>query len=465
MDNKTLSVFLGEQCRKYRKMCGMTQEDLAEKMNTSVQTISNYERNGIKDVEVEEEIASILGKNLREKTADKEGTVGEVGKEILFHLLKNYGMSTVKWLEKDLYGMSDERIDHEIEKIAELDLCSRDKYKDANGDECDEIFITAKGIITYKNLVNDDFHADQIHELLPSVKSYETRLKPHWYYEEDLPDAKDMEDYVSMRPWISILRRININTTYRTDYIFHMMRMSGELGNLALNHVITPYMVGLPNLGRGIVRIFPCMSAYHDIIYRMAYGLTDKWREKNLFSAFSNDKVNRHTELWMEIEGYPSWEEDSAYDEVVSNTAQSLATGFPWINSSSLREGEGPFPHTPREDDRIEMINEYEEIERIQQPARKFIEDEEERKRISLEHMPKGKENLLPDEWFTKEEIEAFILENYNPPRNDTERQIQKDIDQLEKMRPEFKGYYKFPKKWEENGLADLVRKQCGLKK
>ncbi|WP_074790902.1 helix-turn-helix domain-containing protein [Pseudobutyrivibrio ruminis] len=65
-----MSTFLGEQCRKYRKILGITQEELAEKMNTTPQTISNYERMGIKDVDVENEISSILGVDLSEETEE-----------------------------------------------------------------------------------------------------------------------------------------------------------------------------------------------------------------------------------------------------------------------------------------------------------------------------------------------------------------------------------------------------------
>ena len=57
MKQNNISSFLGEQCRKYRKILGITQEELAEKMNTTPQTISNYERQGIKDVDVEREIS------------------------------------------------------------------------------------------------------------------------------------------------------------------------------------------------------------------------------------------------------------------------------------------------------------------------------------------------------------------------------------------------------------------------
>ncbi|SEK72333.1 hypothetical protein SAMN02910377_01646 [Pseudobutyrivibrio ruminis] len=39
-------------------------------MNTTPQTISNYERMGIKDVDVENEISSILGVDLSEETEE-----------------------------------------------------------------------------------------------------------------------------------------------------------------------------------------------------------------------------------------------------------------------------------------------------------------------------------------------------------------------------------------------------------
>lgn len=112
MSEINTSKFLGEQLTYYRKRKGLTQGKLAELMHTTPQTISNYERLGIKDTDVEGEISHALGVNLREKPADKEGTVGEVGKEILFILLEHNGQISFEELSHNLFGMSEARIDN-----------------------------------------------------------------------------------------------------------------------------------------------------------------------------------------------------------------------------------------------------------------------------------------------------------------------------------------------------------------
>ena len=70
----------------------------------------------------------------------------------------------------------------------------------------------------------------------------------------------------------------------------------------------------------------------------------------------------------------------------------------------------------------------------------------------------------LPEKWFTKDQIEAFIKENYTKPATYEELLIQERLLEIEKYIPEVKDeYYQFPKSWEENGLADLVREVCCL--
>ncbi len=85
---------------------------------------------------------------------------------------------------------------------------------------------------------------------------------------------------------------------------------------------------------------------------------------------------------------------------------------------------------------------------------------EELRKNVpNIEEYP---DNVL--KWFTKDQIERFIRENYKKPEYYNELIIQEQLHEIEKLIPEAKEeYYQFPKSWEENGLADLVREVCCL--
>ena len=82
MEKENLPKTLGQRCRAARKMKGMTQNDLAMKINMTSQNISKLEKEGIRDVVTEMNISEALGCSLREDAIDKEGTVGEIGKEI-----------------------------------------------------------------------------------------------------------------------------------------------------------------------------------------------------------------------------------------------------------------------------------------------------------------------------------------------------------------------------------------------
>lgn len=441
MSEERLSISLGRNLKKYRKMKGLTQEDLAIDMNTTYQTISNYECKGITDVDVERELSRVLGVDLRENIADKEGIVGEVGKEILFRLIENKGELNVSTLVYDLHGMSQERVNHEIEKIAKLDMCVREKYVDFRGILCDKVFITAKGIITYKNLVSDAYHAEKLGKFIDHVRSYEERLTPYWGEKDEIPVAEDMEDYINKRPWISAIYDIGFTSTYKADYIVYLYRRGAyglEIQDLNNKIELIDYE-----------GIFPGVNIYHDIIYRMAYGFDDTWRNENFFRLLSDSWYKQTDNLYNKVSGIPE------NDPVMEETVHEFSTDFKWIRSENN--------HLTKDEDLTNLIDEYEDRVSTMFYVDSFTDDANKKERY-LEHAPKGMEDVYPDKWFSKEEIEDFIRKNYHLPQTDEEREIQKKIDKVEKLRPILKEYYSFPREWEENGLADLVRELNGIK-
>lgn len=447
MSEKSISIFLGEQLRHYRKQKGWTQEELAEKANTTAQTISNYERFGIKDTDIEAELSRILGKNLRERAEDREGTVGEVGKEILYILLENEGSVPFTSLKSYLYGMDEDRIIHEIEKISDLNMCIREQFIYFDGADRDVVYITAKGIITYKNLVNDDYHASELNALLSNVHSYEEQLKPNHRYEQDLSTALDMEDFVSKRPWITEILKLSLINTYRADYISYLYQ------NGALKHPIPFSRIRLMADHRDF---FPGVNIYHDILYRMAYGFDDKWRKEVYFKQFDKEWQDRSEEVFSLING-----DETDEDEVVSQTLRRFEKEFGWVSEDGKRGTMHPFSNVNDEKVRNQLIEENDSYDDIQSEVMSFSESEIDRRERYKELAPGGMDNVYPDKWFSKEQIEEFIRNNYHAPQNDEEKFIQKQIEEIEKLRPAMKDYYSFPKEWEENGLADLVRELC----
>ncbi|MCG1333272.1 helix-turn-helix domain-containing protein [Staphylococcus epidermidis] len=67
-------MVLGEQIKKHRKLLNMTQEDLCQKLNTTRQTISKWEKNMIEpDINTLLKLSDIFGISLNELiTGEKE---------------------------------------------------------------------------------------------------------------------------------------------------------------------------------------------------------------------------------------------------------------------------------------------------------------------------------------------------------------------------------------------------------
>ena len=67
-------MVLGEQTKKHRRLLNMTQEDLCQKLNTTRQTVSKWEKNMIEpDINTLLKLADIFGISLNELiTGEKE---------------------------------------------------------------------------------------------------------------------------------------------------------------------------------------------------------------------------------------------------------------------------------------------------------------------------------------------------------------------------------------------------------
>ena len=441
MEKENLPKTLGQRCRAARKMKGMTQNELAMKINMTSQNISKLEKEGIRDVVTEMSISEALGCSLREDAIDKEGTVGEIGKEILSCLLKHQGKISLKELEQDyMYGMGSEIVKKEIQKLAELWMCINESYVNFEGNLTDDVFITAKGLMTYKNIISDKFHVEQLNELLPYVKTYEQRLKPaEW--EIGIKEASDMEEYVELRPWEKHIHDLEFTSPYRADFITF----------LKSKRVHCPKSVGLDWFQAQFV--FPGKSCYYDILYRMVFNLTDKWREQYYFIPTYNKELEEHY-LLMQGDGSLIDENEDPCNQIIR---RNLRKEMPWLDDSKTELMKRRITEVQKNDE-----NEKRKLDEMFTELLGFVE---EREHLYWEAKPQGKDSDFFYEWYEKEEIEAFIRENYKAPATEEEQQIQTKLNQIINECPYLDEYFRFPETWEENGLADLLRNIFGINK
>ena len=137
----------GLRLKRIRDAKNLTQQELAIMVHLSPQAISKYEKNGISDINIIQKLTSILGYDLLTDEQNEEGTVGEVGKEILFKLIENNGFIEVGQLIAEMYGLDNNRITDEIVKLRRIGMVVREQYVDFYDFKIDGLFITAKGII------------------------------------------------------------------------------------------------------------------------------------------------------------------------------------------------------------------------------------------------------------------------------------------------------------------------------
>lgn len=83
MENADRAIEIGLRCKRLRMAKGMSQQELADRAGTTPQNVSKFEKNGISDIYWIDLLSDILGKSLLISERDTEGTIGEMGKEIL----------------------------------------------------------------------------------------------------------------------------------------------------------------------------------------------------------------------------------------------------------------------------------------------------------------------------------------------------------------------------------------------
>lgn len=442
---------VGEILKRKREAAGMTQEQVAEKINTTRQNVAKIEKTGTNNMEMIESYCEVYHCELYEffqDSYDVEGTVGEIGKEILFVLLESEGYITVeKLIEKYMYGMSKERVNKEIMKLFAIGMCIREQFTDFYEIKNDGLFLTAKGLITLKNSLQDRGKSENFREMLEEVNTYEMIIGNHKNYQEVLNERK-LEKKI---------RNIKYCGTYRVDYLQWLHKNFHEK-NYGTEPVSHPSKSELPSL--------PGESAYIDILFRMALGLDNQTLEELFYEYFAQDEEDLE-QRFKEIQRKEKSElgkglcEKLSGDLVESDLVEQEA--FLWFDgafSECKQKTEKSFgEELLGEDYRIYMrrLDSYFSKSGLQYGN--IIPWLQER----MEYL--GTTSIFPAEWFGYEEIKEFILKNFRKAKTREERLLDSYLKELNKKYPETKEYYRFPKDWDEpyTDLVDVFYETSGI--
>lgn len=440
MDKKEL----GKRLKRARTAKGWTQAELAERANTTVQNISKYEREGIGSVDAVDQLSRILGRDLSSAEKEQEGTVGEIGKEILIKLIENKGMLAFdKMVKENLYGLNAEKASNEVFKLLCLGLCVRENYEDFDGKERDILFITAKGLITCKNAISNPLIIEKIKEWLPKVITLENRLKDHLNL--NIKSAESIEEYIDARRDEKLIRNLPL-TEYRTNYTTYLKRaflfQSEELSEKRI------YMGPQNHLC-----LFPGVNFYSDTIHSMIADISEN-NKIALIKEYQETEISTEEIIIIsEIEKHKKLDETLEY--VMNNTytitvEDILDYYYDDVAGESIK----------KEDEKllIEEAYSYEAEEKQRHEFKKLVKER-------YDYLKEKTGKSRPSEFFSYEEIEVYVKSNLKKAKNDTEKNIDKVIAEINALRPQTLNYYMFPEEWEEKGLADYVRKFYGIKK
>ncbi len=431
MADKSYAVEYGNRCRQIRMAKGLSQQALAEKMNTTPQNVSKWERDGISNVDTVMQLSEVLGQDITADEIDQEGTVGEVGKEILSILIENRGYCEFSHLVNNMFGLHMDRVSNEIFKLERIGNVVREQYKDWLDQERDGVFITAKGIITIKNM-----------EIFPNqndiqlAESYEKRILSYKNFNDRI-----QKDEVGKLIWTLP----DVHSSYRIGYIYYLMINFREK---------------FPNQNEQDVwlkeelwnqELLPGENCYFDTLYFMAFGLENADFELN---EEEMDKYYALDDEEDQIIRDEAEKEGANYIDWYTRKAQELFENMcPWIGEK-LQENE-------KKNHEIEgMIEDSVERESdlMIRPSDYLRVSESSGKRVFEENVGSNNEKIC-DEWFTEEQISKYIEKNYRPAETDYEKHVDEIIAKINKLNPyTMEYYYGFPKSWEENGLAQKIR-------
>ncbi len=439
MEKRDYAKECGVRCRQIRMAKGMSQQQLADLVHTTPQNISKWEKEGISGINNIMELSDALGQDLNSDQVDQEGAVGEVGKEILRLLAEFGGYTDYSNLASCLYGMRPDRISNEIFKLERIGTVFREQYKDFAKNDRDVVFITAKGVIVYNNTL-------LVPHTLEGIKTYD-QLVPEEY--------SSYQDVINNDKVTALLMEIdNSGLSYRCDYLSYLFEnyyRPGETGN----HY-SALMFDYPETRDDCL----CWEGgYIDILHRMLQGTNrrevdeelkaglDYWEKREI--VIPDEILKREMQLDdIELEACRT------FSDFLGTYGSELMLNENSIIEQSIQD---KYEEECKEDS--EEGNE-DMAENRYQGAYGKLGDREVVYLLKLP--PEDRYNVA--KWFTEDEIRMFITENILEAANDAERHIDEVIHKIwEADKSTLDYYYSFPKRWEDNGLAQLVRERVGV--
>ncbi|WP_051200782.1 helix-turn-helix domain-containing protein [Butyrivibrio sp. XPD2002] len=429
---------MGIRCRQIRMVKGMSQRELAEKLNVTPQTVSKWEKEGIPNLDNIYAISDALGQNLLDDQIDQEGSVGEVGKEILSLLIAFDGLTDFRNIVYNLYGMKSDRVSNELFKLERIGAVIREQYTDFKKEERDVVFITAKGVVIYKNM--SGLGRKTISE---DVVTYDEILAEGYNsYQEVIDNDKVTTLLTSLD---------NSGLSFRCDYITYLVE--NHFNPRETQNRINTNLYSYPETRDD------CLcgeSCYIDILRRMMQGTNRKEVDKYLSAGL---------EWWESEDGCEEkdYTEEALGMEPVQ--VEALESILWWREDSHGPNYVNELLNRFNKEGRIEEYKERTEKEKQEKDKEEFYNS------LDLSEREDDFINGLTDDvlfncnkWFTEDQIRTFVEENFLTAQTDSEKRIDDMLHKIwEADESTLDYYYSFPKRWEDNGLAKLIRERVGV--
>lgn len=422
----------GVRCRQIRMSKGMSQQQLAEKMNVTSAAVSKWEKEGISNIDHIKKISDVLGQDITADQLDQEGSIGEIGKEILRELVTFDGNLSADWLFDSLYGMKKDRICNELFKLERIGTIVREQFKDFSGEDRDVVFITAKGLIAYKNF-ESNLEVD-----LDNVKTWDQILKKGETSVQEVVDNDVTTQF--------ILNDFNYLNSFRFDYLtnLHFNKM-----NLFVPHEV---MRKQNNFWWEVQDALLCgESCYIDVLRRMAQATNRAELDEILLKTPDlAGEAYYDKQYEMEVEA-------TGIDEYAEEALNYFKGKSRYLNVELSDEDKRKQAEKNKND--MKDLREWQyacidELYVLQSKENKFYES------LSFEQ----KQNV--NKWFSYEEIYDFVDKNILPPKTDYERYVNEQLKKMWEYDPTtLNYYYSFTEAWEKNGLAQFIRDRVGIPK
>lgn len=433
MDSNITAIEIGQRCRKFRQVLGLSQQALADRIGTTPQNISKYEKEGIYNIDVIQALSAALEQDLLTDEKDQEGAIGEVGGEILLILLEERG--TVAYADllvhRKLFGLPEERVIRELFKLQQIGLVVREEYTDIYEGEQDIVFITAKGIISYKHKNIESFA--RVVSKDEYIDSYEVLCEGF----ASMQDCCDHKEHIVVD---ELLGKLDFKSGFRVNFIYYIMNKK----NLRIKN---EYIIEHADRIKG-------HDIFYDIMHSMichttrntADVIVERYRDTNHTLPIMGGDFDRLAE---QIIGDDTVLEDFLFD--------SDASDYVMIRRNVEYARNKAFLRHPESKEKI--------IKYIEQESRYYQFEELDDARCLYNNFFENRKKLFDEivdveSLFSKEEIIKFVEDNILPAVTDEEKELEKLLKEIIIKYPDVLEYFKFPSIWEENGVADYIREK-----